>query len=137
MHQPRKWLKHQNKPAPGEVVWVGAAREADARRGSSYEQAGAHLEDVRGAAQRRHAAVTVLRDARAGRGRDHAGARRDVHGSDAVAAGADDVDDVVRRVHGERLGAHARREARQLIGGLTCGHRRGLGQGSPGRRGRR
>jgi hypothetical protein len=52
-----------------------------------------HLEHVRAAAERRHRPVAVLGHLAARRRDDHARARADVDRSDAVSAGADDVDD--------------------------------------------
>jgi hypothetical protein len=62
----------------------------------------------------------VLRDASAGRGRDQRGRRRDVQRPLAIAAGADDVDEVVPLwPDDDRLLADRLREPGDLVRGLA------------------
>ena len=74
------------------------------------------LEDVRGARDRAHGAVSVLCNSRAGRRRHEGGGRGDVERSRPVAAGPHHVDDVVARgPDGEHVLSHRLRAARDLV----------------------
>ncbi len=78
------------------------------------------LEDVGGSARRRRGPVAVLRDRRAGARGDERGRRGDVVRVRAVAAGADDVDEIrALRLHVQDVLAHRLRAAGDLVRGLA------------------
>src|SRR5436305_14807374 len=89
-------------------------------RGLELEPEAERLEHVGRARRRRRRAVAVLRDAGARAGRDERRRRRDVVRVRAVAAGADDVDEIVAlRPHVEHVLAHRLRAAGDLVRGLA------------------
>jgi hypothetical protein len=77
-------------------------------------------EHVGGAGFRRQRAIAVLGDRHAGAGDDQRGAGRNVERARSVAAGADHVDGVGRRVDAHHLGAHRGDGAGNLVDGLAA-----------------
>ena len=77
-------------------------------------------EHVGGARFRRQRAVAVLGDRHAGARDDESGASRDIERAGGVAAGADHVDGVRRRLHAEHLGAHGGDRAGDLVDGFPA-----------------
>ncbi len=62
----------------------------------------------------------MLGDGHPAGGDDHRGERRDVVGAGAVAAGADDVDRVFRRLHPQHARAHRRHRAGDFLDRLAA-----------------
>ena len=89
---------------------AGAKIDLDAER----------LQHVGGARFRRQRAIAVLGDRHAGAGDDEGRAGRDVEGAGGVAAGADHVDCVSRRLHAQHLGAHGGDRAGDLVDGFPA-----------------
>ena len=88
--------------------------------GRLLEPEAERLEHVRGSGHGADRAIAVLRDRCARRRGDDRGRRRDVERARAVAARADDVDDVVaRRMHLEHVRAHRLGAPRDLVRRLT------------------
>jgi hypothetical protein len=102
------------KPQP-----MASMHSADLRR-RKHDVGAERFEHVGRARLRRDAAVAVLGYRGAGRGGDEHGGGGNVEGMRAVAAGADDVDEVgvVRRVHLGRQLAHHHRRGRDLADGF-------------------
>ena len=113
-------LAHRRRVLHRAVV-VGREHEADAGLGDAtappacgrqHDVGAERFEHVGAAGLRRHRAAAVLGDARAGRGGDEHRRRRDVERVRRVAAGADDVDQVLAVGHvdlGGELAHHLRR----------------------------
>ena len=92
------------------AICVGRQLDVDAEGG----------ERVGGAGLRRQRAVAVLGDRHAGAGDDEGGGGGDVVAAGGVAAGADNVDGVGRRLHRGHLGAHGGDRAGDLVDGLAA-----------------
>ena len=99
------------RPHEADTGLGDGARNGDGRHVELDAERGQH---VGGTRQRGDGAVAVLGDLHPGAGRDQCRAGRDVIGAVSVAAGADDVDRVGRRVDGEHARAHASARARDL-----------------------
>ncbi len=107
----RRMVRLREEEAEAELV----DRPLDLLRGQ-LELEAERLEHVRRAGLRRRGAVAVLRDRRSRRRRDEGRRGRDVVRVRAVAAGADDIDDVgALRVDAEDVLAHRLGAARDLV----------------------
>ena len=89
---------------------LGVEIDIDAKRRQHVGRAGA----------RRQRAVAVLGDRHAGAGDDKRGAGRNVERAGGVAAGADHVDGVGRRLDAQHLRAHRGDGAGDLVDGLAA-----------------
>ena len=110
-----EWCAGANmKPMPASrmqrAIASGVEVDLDAERGQR----------VGGAGLRRQRAVAVLGDGNAGAGDDEGRGGRDVVAAGGIAAGADDVDGVGRRLDPGHLLAHGGDRAGDLVDGLAA-----------------
>ena len=107
------WLGANMKPRPASAIaseiWAGDRLDVDAES----------RQDVGRPGLRGEGAVAVLGDGHAAAGKDEGRAGGDVDRASMIAAGADDVDRIRRRLHAQHVRAHHRNRAGDLVDGLA------------------